>query len=321
MNWQPSASLQALRARAELLADIRAFFAERDVLEVDTPIVAARGVTDPHLSSVPVKLSGDGLSQSEYFLQTSPEYAMKRLLAAGSGSIYQIAKVIRDDEVGPKHNPEFTMLEWYRPGFDEYQLMDEIDQLICSLLGCKASKRISYQDAFLTVTGSDPLTAQGIESLRSWLVERDLGAWVKDEPDPDTLLYLAMTHYIEPTLGQTEPTFLYNFPASQSALARIHPDDPRVARRFELYIDGVELANGFYELTDAMQQAQRFAADNSIRMKQGKPRALEDERLLAALQAGLPDCAGVALGLDRLLMLKLGASQISDVLTFPIDRA
>lgn len=319
-DWRPGASIQMLRKRAALLADIRTFFAERDVLEVETPLLARAGVTDPHLLNATTSLHGpDG--RQVWYLQTSPEYAMKRLLAAGSGCIFQIARVVRDDETGRYHNPEFTMLEWYRVGFDEHQLMDEIEQLLGQLLQTRPAQRLTYQQTFLQATGVDPLAEDGTEMLRQWLLARNPGDWVAHESDPDVLMQLAMSHYIEPSFEPDTPTFIYDFPASQAALADLHPTNPKVARRFELYLGGIELANGFYELRDAAIQACRFAADNKQREQNGTPSAPVDQFLLDALQHGLPQCAGVALGIDRLLMVASGADHISAVQAFSIDRA
>lgn len=321
IDWQPTVSIERLRERAEVLASIRAFFTERNVLEVETPLLANAGVTDLHLVNAVTELNTGAGKTVPFFLQTSPEFAMKRLLAAGSGCIYQLAKAVRNDEVGRFHNPEFTMLEWYRVGFTDTQLMDEIDAFLQQILASEPAEYISYQQAFINQTGNDPLTKEGILGLQAWLVDKNLGDWVKRETDPDVLLQLAMSHFIEPTLGMQRPVFVYNFPASQAALARLDANDKRVARRFEVYVQGVELANGFYELTDYAQQRARFEQDNRQRIAMGLQPAMIDERFLAALKFGLPECAGVALGVDRLLMLKWGASHISEVVTFTSDRA
>jgi lysyl-tRNA synthetase class 2 len=321
-EWKPSASFAAMRSRADLMQSVRDFFAQRAVLEVETPLLARAGVTDPHLTNAVTRLQGPGMAEAtDFYLQTSPEYAMKRLLAAGSGSIFQIARVVRDDEMGRHHNPEFTLLEWYREGFDEHQLMDEVDAFMQQMLQCETADRISYQQLFMNYLKVDPLTREGLAQLETQLRAHNLGNIVDQITDTDTWLQLAMSHLIEPRIGIERPCFVYNFPASQAALARVSVEDPRVARRFELYFGGVELANGFYELTDAAAQAQRFDADNQARELLGKPRSPADTRLLAALGSGMPACAGVALGLDRLLMLKTGASHIDEVLAFPIHSA
>lgn len=317
-DWKPSASFAVMQHRAQLMQRIRDFFAKRNVLEVETPLLARAGVTDPHLANAMTTLSGPGLPEpTEFYLQTSPEYAMKRLLAAGSGSIFQIARVVRDDEIGRYHNPEFSLLEWYRVGFDEHQLMAEVDALMQLTLRCPAATRISYQQLFLKHLDVDPLTSEGLAQLKRYLGEHNLGNIVDQTSDTDIWLHLAMSHIIEPQIGSDAPCFVYDFPASQAALAQLSAQDPRVARRFELYYRGMELANGFYELTDEAAQAERFAADNRARDALGKARAPIDNRLLAALNNGLPECAGVALGLDRLLMLQLNATHIDEVLAFP----
>ena len=320
-DWQPSISMRRLKQRAEVLMGIRRFFAEREVTEVETPLLANAGVTDPHLSNAVTHLNAFGSKLTPFYLQTSPEYAMKRLLAAGSGCIYQMAKVVRDDEIGRYHNPEFTMLEWYRVGFTDRDLMAEVDCLLQRILGTKPAEFVSYQQLFVEHIGCDPLTQEGLQQLKAWLIDKSIGDWVAQETNMDTLLQLAISHFIEPVLGQQRPIFVYNFPASQAALARLDETDPRVARRFEVYIKGIEIANGFYELTDAGQQAQRFKLDNVHRRELGRSPAAIDYRLLAALQQGLPECSGVALGVDRLLMLKFGVNHIKEVLSFTSDIA
>ncbi|ATG75786.1 elongation factor P lysine(34) lysyltransferase [Zobellella denitrificans] len=319
--WPPTASLAFLQQRARLLAAIRHFFAERQVLEVDTPTLASAGVTDVHLDNFVTRFVGPGMAQGlDLYLQTSPEFHMKRLLAAGSGPIYQICKAYRNEESGRLHNPEFTMLEWYRPGFDHHQLMDEMAGLLQLVLGCDSPERLTYQQAFTTTLGVCPLSAS-LDELRR--AGQDLGAddLIAREEDRDTLLQLLFALGVEPRIGQVVPCFVYHFPASQAALARISPQDPRVAERFEVYFKGIELANGFHELSDADEQRRRFEQDNRLRRGRGLPERPVDEYLLAALQAGLPDCAGVALGVDRLIMLALGAGRLEQVIAFPVTRA
>jgi lysyl-tRNA synthetase class 2 len=261
------------------------------------------------------------------WLHTSPEFPMKRLLAAGSGPIYQICHVFREDEQGRLHNPEFSLLEWYRPGFDQDRLMDEIEALLAAALPAPPAlpaERLSYRAAVLRESGIDPFVTE-ISSLREGL--SDLGV-----PEPEGLsgldlrnrdfwLDLLMGQVVGPKLGLDRFCFIYDYPASQSALARIRADDPPVAERFELYWHGVELANGFHELGDADEQRRRFEADHARRHARGLSVPPLDENLLAALAAGLPDCTGVALGLDRLLMLALGLGSIAETLAFPFDRA
>jgi len=281
IDWRPACSLAALEARARLMAELRAFFAERDVLEVQTSILAAHTVTEVAIESMAVGALG--------YLQTSPEYQMKRLLAAGARSIYQITPVFRAGEAGRLHNPEFTLLEWYRLGFDDRALMAEVAALVERVLGPGRTEILAYGD-----------------------LVGDL-----DRPRDD--LDLAISEAID-ALGKGR-FFITRYPAEQAALARLHADDPSVAARFELVIDGVEVANGYWELTDAEEQRRRFAADVEQRRRRGLVEPAPDERLLASLDAGLPDCAGVALGVDRLLMLQQGAGSLAEVMPFPIDRA
>ncbi|WP_207063807.1 EF-P lysine aminoacylase EpmA [Motiliproteus sp. SC1-56] len=318
-QWQPAASLAVIRQRAQLYARIRAFFAARGVLEVDTPVLSQAAVSDPHLAPMSTSFEGPGVAQPRpLFLQTSPEYPMKRLLAAGSGPIYQLAKAFRNGEAGGRHNPEFCMLEWYRPGFDEHQLMDEVADLVGEVLARDDFVRLSYRQAFERFVGLDPHEAS-LATLQGCARERlDLEL---ESDNRDTWLNLLLSHLVEPELRA--PTFIFDFPASQAALARVHPDErgTRVARRFELYTDGVELANGYFELTDSAEQTRRFNADQQQRRALGVSPLPLDEHLLAALAAGLPECAGVALGVDRLLMLASGCERIEQVLAFPFDRA
>ena len=321
-DWRPCTSAQRLRERAALLERTRQFFAARALTEVDTPVLVNSPVSDPHIHSALVRLGAErtGASAPPLFLHTSPEYAMKRLLAAGSGDIYQICHVVRGNERGRLHNPEFTLIEWYRVGFSLEQLMDEVEALVRVLLGSRApgaSERISYRDAFLRELGLDPLSASE-EALAQAAqpLALDGGHLNRDE-----WLELLMGALIGPRLGQRSLAFVHGYPARQAALARLDPADPRVAQRFELYCAGVELANGFHELASASEQRARFEADNGQRRRLGLPAFPPDERLLAALAAGLPDCAGVALGFDRTLMLSVGAAHIEEVLPFPTARA
>ncbi|MEM8994535.1 MAG: EF-P lysine aminoacylase EpmA [Acidobacteriota bacterium] len=322
-DWRPTSSLDGLRRRAQVLAALRAFFAERGVLEVDTPLVAASPVTDIHLESVACRLPVLGETRT-FYLQTSPEFAMKRLLAAGSGAIYQVCKAVRADERGRRHNPEFTLLEWYRPGFDHVLLMGEVDELLQAVLGTRPAERMSYGDAFESHAGVDPHRAPLSDlrdAARATSFDVDASA---DEDDRDFWLHVLGSQLVEPRLGVDRPTLLYDYPASQAALARVRPGEggaPDVAERFELYVDGVELANGFHELRDADEQRRRFEHDLAERRRRGLPTGPVDGRLLAALAHGLPACAGVALGVDRLVMLAAGADAIDEVIAFPIERA
>jgi len=257
MSPAPKADWATLQQRAGLMATLRQFFAERHIVEVETPHLYPYANPDPHLSSFSCEVGGE-----RYYLHTSPEHAMKRLLAAHHQPIYQLCKAFRQDEVGQLHSPEFTLLEWYRPGFDHHELMNEVDALLQQLLA------------------------------------------------------LLLSHIIEPTLGLARPLLIYDFPASQCALARIRDDTPPVAERFEVYVRGVELANGFHELNEADEQRRRFEHDNQRRQQRGLPQVAVDEDLLAVLD-NLPDCAGVALGVDRLIMLALGKSSLSEITALP----
>ena len=321
VDWRPSASADTLVIRARLLQRIRAFFQAREVLEVDTPLLSRAAVTDPHIESFVLLEPQQGIPR---YLHTSPEYAMKRLLAAGSGSIYQVCKVFRQGEAGRHHNPEFSMLEWYRLGFDHHQLMDEVESLLRELLDgyrtLAAGQRLSYRAAFQQYVGVDPLSAS-VAELQAAVKQHGIEVIGLDETHKDPWLDLLMTHVIEPALPPNGPVFIYDYPASQAALARIRQSEPPVAERFELYLNGMELANGFHELTDAQEQRQRFAADLAARKASGLPGVPADERFLAALESGLPPCAGVALGIDRLVMLAAEVKSISEVLTFDDARA
>ena len=321
MNWQPTASIEQLKSRAKVIQTIRQFFANRDVLEVDTPAMSHATVTDIHLHTFQTEFVGPGYADGrKLYFMTSPEFHMKRLLAAGSGCIYQICKSFRNEENGRYHNPEFTMLEWYRVGFDHHQLMDEMDELLQLVLGCGYAQRMSYQQAFLTVLGVCPLEASMTE-LKRVAAELGLSDIAEPEQDRDTLLQLLFSIGVEGKIGQDVPAFVFDFPASQAALAKINPQDPRVADRFEVYFKGIELANGFHELDNPAEQLKRFEEDNLKREEMGLAPQPIDYHLIEALKAGLPDCAGVALGIDRLIMLSLGCDHIDQVTAFPFPRA
>jgi len=316
--WQPSATIETLRKRGQLMADIRAFFALRDVLEVDVPVLSQAAVSDPFIDSMRVEyrhFAED--SSSDYFLQSSPEYAMKRLLAAGSGCIYQMSKVFRNGEIGRKHNPEFTMLEWYRLDFDEHQLMDEVARLIASVTGITGVEKLSYKAVFKRYLDLD-LNYASDEKLAKTMRKH---IEVSGDYDRDGWLNLLMSHCIEPQLKGA--IFIYDYPASQAALAKVKQDceGVAVAARFELFIDGVELANGYYELTDSCEQQRRFETDQQQRAQLELPQRPLEMRLVEALSQGMPSCAGVALGVDRLLMLALKKAHIKEVLPFDIERA
>jgi lysyl-tRNA synthetase class 2 len=320
-DWRPTASLEAIRLRAEVLAKIRSFFAERDYLEVETPALAAAPATDLHLQAMSCRYRGPGADDGcELFLQTSPEFAMKRLLAAGSGPIYQIGKAFRNGEAGNRHNPEFTILEWYRPGWDHHALMDEIDELLGSILGAEAAERLTFAEAFDRHAVTDVFQASAAE-----LGSRARDLISGDAPDlgddRNGWLDLLISQALEPHLGHGRPSFIHDWPADRAALARVRPGDPPLAERFEVYVEGIELANGYHELIDPAEQRRRFETDLEARRRARLPEPPIDERFLGALEHGLPDCAGVALGVDRLVMLAAGTRNIADVLAFPIDRA
>ena len=289
-------------------------------MEVETPVLSTAAITDPHIESFATRYTGPGHAPGTMlYLHTSPEFPMKRLLAAGSGPIYQLGKVFRQGEAGRRHNPEFTLLEWYRPGFDHHALMDEVAALAAPLLGLEGRcvEKLSYQEAFLRHAAIDPLAASPDE-LKA--CARGLGiSGFDDESERNVWLDLILTHAVEPQLGRDGLCFIHDYPASQAALARLNPAKPQLAERFELYYRGVELANGFHELADAGEQRKRFVAELEARKEQGLDMVPLDERLLAALEAGFPPCAGVALGVDRLVMLALGAESLAEVMAFTID--
>jgi len=321
-DWKPSATFTALRLRARLYQAIRAFFAERDVLEVETPLLSQSGNTDPNIVSFELRFSGrtDGGPRTRW-LRTSPEYPLKRLLAAGLGDCYELGRVFRDGEAGGRHNPEFTMLEWYRVGWDHDRLIDEVATLVqvaLAMVGRSATmQRISFRELYLQRLQVDPFTADDA-TLRAALggIDIDPRGLVRDD-----WLDLLMTHRLQPAFDPDRLLAVYDYPASQCALARIRPDDPPVAERFEAYLGPLELANGYHELGDAGEQRTRFDRDRDVRRGRRDAVPPLDERLLSALQAGLPDCAGVALGVDRLLMAMTGSDRIADVLAFPFERA
>ncbi len=320
-TWRPTASLETLRARAALLALIRAFFAERGVLEVETPIASRAAATDPAIESLATGWSGPGGWQPLY-LHTSPEFPMKRLLAAGIGSIYQVCRVFRDGERGRLHHPEFSLLEWYRPGWSYGRLMEEVADLVRRALDRPdlAAERLAYRGLFRERIGIDPWSSE-VPALRDKALELGISGAESLDLDRDGWLDLLLVHRLEPALGRACLTFIYDYPPSQAALARVRPGSVPVAERFELYLEGVELANGFQELTDPAAQEARFAADLAERRVRGLPEPPVDRAFLAALDAGMPEGSGVALGLDRLLMARVGARHINSVLAFPIERA
>jgi len=312
-NWRPTALPDRLQARARLLQNIREFFLAEGVMEVETPLISMAGNTDPEIQSIRTASGG--------YLRTSPEFALKRLLAAGSGDVFELGRVFRSGESGRNHNPEFTMLEWYRTGFTYHQLMDEVASLVryCGRgkLDQWPQQKLSYQQLFLKYTGLDPFLAD----------EKELCARAKDHGVDDIKLNrrqwldLLVSIVIQPALPEQYLTFVYDFPADQAALARVRQGDPPLAERFELYLGRTELANGYQELTDAHEQKQRFDNENLQRKSGGKDVYEIDQRLIDALEHGLPECAGVALGVDRLLMVFCGAGSINEVTAFPFSRA
>jgi elongation factor P--(R)-beta-lysine ligase len=317
-GWQPTASLGALRHRAAMLAAAREFFAQRGVLEVETPILSAAAVSDPQIESLLTAIAGMG----QFYMNTSPEYPMKRLLAAGSGDIYQICKVFRDEQRGRWHNPEFTLIEWYRLGFDDASLMTEVETFIGELLApyrrLEPAERLSYSAALQRHAGVDAYSASDDE-LTAAATRRGIDC--RAELDRDAKLDLLMGLVVGPRLGSDRPCFICDYPASQAALARLKPGLPAVAARFELYLDGIELANGFHELVNAGEQRARFGQDLALRRARRQVAPPLDEHMLAALAAGIPDCAGVALGFDRLAAVALGVPRLADAMAFTIDNA
>ncbi|MCH9649137.1 MAG: EF-P lysine aminoacylase GenX [Deltaproteobacteria bacterium] len=317
--WRPTADWSRLRLRARILRQIRGFFEARGVLEVETPLLAGATVTDPHLASLETRLGGPG--GRRLFLQTSPEFAMKRLLAAGSGSIFQICKAFRNGEVGRFHNPEFTMLEWYRPGFELEQLMEEVDDLLQLVLGGPAARRRTLAQVAEEYGGFDPHGASA-QCLRQRAVDLELSG-LPDLPEDDRAGWrdLLVSHVVEPRLGQGSPDLIFDYPVDQAALAEVSSDSGApVARRFEAYVDGVELANGYQELRDAAELRRRFESDLAERQERGLPSVPVDENLLAAMESGLPFCSGVSIGIDRLVLLAAGAEALEDVIAIPVDR-
>ncbi|MEX2113561.1 MAG: EF-P lysine aminoacylase EpmA [Pirellulales bacterium] len=322
-DFRPTATWPRLRLRAELLARVRAFFVQRDFLEVETPLLSADVVVDRYLDPLSVTLPLDPRQPDrgkQLWLQTSPEFGMKRLLAAGGEAIYQITRSFRAGERGPLHNPEFTIVEWYRPGDDMRQGMQTLSDLAETLLQLGPAQTLAYAEAFQQHAGLDPHGATG-EQLRAVAARHGLSVSdTFDDADRDNWLNLLLAEVVEPHLGQSRPTILYDYPASQAALACTHGQPP-VAARFELYVRGIELANGYHELLDPSVLRSRNEQANRQRTAEGKPPLPVESRLLAAMEHGLPDCTGVALGFDRAVMLAAGATRIDEVMAFPLERA
>ena len=321
-DWRPTAAIDLLQARAAMLARIRAWFAAQEVLEVQTPVLSAAAVSDPAIEPVEARPARG----ARLFLQTSPEFAMKRLLAAGFGDCYQVCPVFRDGEAGRQHNPEFTMIEWYRLDFGVAEMQHDVDRLLrvaCAEIRSFAPAReVGYRLAMRNACGVDCESAD-VPVIRSALAAHGLEPAQAAGWDRDEWLDLLMGAVVGPTLGHDAPLFVNDYPAAQASLARLRslPDGSQVAERFELYVDGLELANGFRELGDAAEQRRRFGRDQAVRRARGLPERPLDERLLAALEAGLPDCAGVALGFDRLVMAAHRLPSLSAAMAFPAARA
>jgi len=312
-QWQPGTSMAILRQRSRVLSELRNFFQQRQVIEVDVPLLSRATVTDQNIDSIQAHNA-----ETDAYLQTSPEYFMKRLLASGSGDIYSLGKAFREAESGRRHNPEFTLLEWYRCGWDEHQLMDEVAELIAVLLPGIAVRRCSYADVFIQHLQVDPHLVD-LADLQSLAVAASSEAWA--EETRANCLDLLFSVLIEPQL-EDGLVLVYDYPACQAALAKCAEDSQgrQISRRFEGFLNRVELANGYCELTDAAEQADRFAEDQRQRSLSDKAAVTADQRLLAAMESGLPECAGVALGVDRLFMQLQGADSIDQVMPFSWDR-
>ena len=312
-GWRPTTSPEHLQARSRLLRDIRGYFTQQGVLEVETPHISKAGNTDPEIRSIRTDCGG--------YLRTSPEFALKRLLAAGSGDIFELGRVFRAGEAGRHHNPEFTLLEWYRTSFGYHRLMDEVAALV---LHCGQGRfdhwpqqRLRYRELFEQHLSLDPFSAD-VKKLKTTALEHGIS---DIELNRKQWLDLLVSHLIQPALPNSSLTFIYDFPSDQAALAVVRQDTPPVAERFELYLGRTELANGYQELTDAAEQRRRFDAENEQRQERGETVCEVDNRLLTALANGMPECAGVALGVDRLLMAICDAKHISEVIAFPFSRA
>ena len=319
MNWEDA------KRRSTILTQIRCFFQMKNVVEVETPSLSLGTVTDPFLDAFTSKYNylsdSDVNASTELYMQTSPEFHMKRLLASGYQCIYQICKAFRHEDYGHHHNPEFTILEWYRLDYDQHNLIAEVNELLSLVLGTETFDKITYQDLFLKSINVDPLSTN-FEELYDVILQHDKGAeWLFESQDCDLLLQFIFTEIIEPTVGKQVPCFVYNFPIEQASLAKVCPYDNRIAQRFECYFKGLELANGFNELTDVDIQELRFLEDNQKRKQLGLPVRDIDKNFINALNSGLPQCSGVALGIDRLIMIALDKSSIENVISFPIEKA
>ena len=330
-DWRPSATWEVLETRAAMLASVRAAFCARGYLEVETPLLSADVCVDQHLDPFEV----EGAGGVRLFLQTSPEFSMKRLVADSARPIVQVSRAFRRDEAGPRHNPEFTMIEWYEPGSSYLEQMEWVEVLVREagraagtvpgwvdrLATGESFGRLSYDEAFVRAIGVEVLGRTADELMVLACRELETVPDGLDRADRDVWLNLLLSERVEPTMGRDGPEFLYDYPASQAALARIRAGEVSVAERMELYIDGLEICNGYQELTDADELSERMAEQSGLRVVAGGRRLPETSRLEWAMRSGLPECAGVALGFDRLVMCTLGLDRIERVLAFPIDRA
>ncbi len=319
-HWKPNTTPEILKLRAGLLNRARQFFQENNFLEVDTPVLSQSTTPDPNIESFSTQFNN-----TQYFLHTSPEFPMKRLLAAGSGAIYQVCKVFRQGELGRNHNPEFTMIEWYQPGLDYHALMKQVDALVRTLLQDKITLQetvfYSYQQVFKKYLNIDPFNSS-IDELQAVIKQQAIQFNNEAQLSKDALLDLLISYVIQPVLPKDSPVFIYDYPASQAALANIRDEQgEKIAERFELFINGIELANGYQELLDAKEQQLRFENENKTRLEAGQQTIPVDKNLIAALQAGMPEVSGVALGFDRLMMLATGAGSINEVISFSTDKA
>ncbi|WAI18660.1 MAG: elongation factor P--(R)-beta-lysine ligase [Buchnera aphidicola (Acyrthosiphon caraganae)] len=313
-------SIKNLIKRSKIISNIRLFFSQKNILEVETPILSRSTVTDVNLVSFETNyFSLNHIDKLKLWLITSPEYHMKRLLASKSGPIYQICHSFRNNELGQYHNPEFTMLEWYQPFYSMKEFIKEIDEFLKIILRCNKSDKISYQDLFIEFFNIDPLSTNLLE-LHQLSKKLKLEHLTHLENNLSKFIQLLFTLKIEPNLAKEKPLFVYHFPAEQASLAAINSKDPRISERFEIFFKGVEIGNGFYELTDANEQKKRFIKDNKERCSINLPERKIDSFFLDALSYGLPPCSGVAIGLDRLIMLILNKKNINEVISFPIDR-
>ncbi|CAL1329239.1 elongation factor P--(R)-beta-lysine ligase [Candidatus Providencia siddallii] len=321
INWKPSISINNISKRANIIKKIRKFFNDRSVIEVETPTISHFATTDVYISSFKTILKKPGINNPiKMYLITSPEYHMKRLLAAGSGPIFQLCRCFRNKEIGKKHNPEFTMLEWYRPCFDMYNLINEVNDLFQYILKCDNTELSSYKDVFIKYLNIDPLLAKKTDLLKI-AINFNLKDIIKYKKNKDSILEILFEFCIRPFLGKKKPITIYHFPSTQALLAKINKKDCRVSERFEIYYKGMELANGFDELTNFAEQQKRLEDNNIKRNIIGLPVYHIDKYFLSALKHGLPNCSGVAVGVDRLIMIALNSKKINDVIAFPINIA